>query len=134
MANHDEEITGWVGWITFAGVMMLLVAVFHFIIGLTALFNSHWFVSTAQSTYLLNITGWGWVQVLLGAAIGLAGLSLFSGNMGGRVVAVLLAGLSAIANLGFLSTYPLWSLVVITIDVLIMYAVTVHGSEMRVYQ
>ena len=136
MANQTRtETTGWVGWIVFAGTLMLLDGIFQFIMGLVAAFNPTWYVAqTASHTLVWNYATWGWVQMLIGVAVAAIGLSLFSGSMVGRVFAVIFAGLSAIANLAFISVYPVWSIIVIAIDVLVMYAVIVHGGEMRAYR
>jgi uncharacterized membrane protein len=128
---RTHEVTGWVGWIAFAAGMLLLGGVFQLIIGLTAIFNQQWFVASQQGVLVLNIATWGWVHMLLGLVMAVTGISLFSGSVGARAIAAVLAGLSAIANLAFLSAYPLWSMVVIAVDVLIIYALTVHGAEMK---
>ena len=133
MANQTRtETTGWVGWIVFAGTLLLLDGIFQFIMGLVSAFNHQWYVAvTASHTLVFNYTTWGWLQMLVGVTMAAIGLGLFSGSTVARVLAVLISGLSAIANLAFVGVYPLWSLVVITIDVLVMYAVIVHGGEMR---
>ena len=132
MANNiTHEATGWVGWIAFAGVMMILDGIFQAIIGLTALFNPTWFVATHQSLLVLNMTAWGWTQLLMGIVVALIGAWLFTGSMASRVLGVILVGLSLVANLAFISVYPFWSLIVMTVDVLIIYALVVHGGEMK---
>jgi hypothetical protein len=129
--NSHNQITGWVGWIAFAGAMLILGGIFQFIVGLTALFNQDWFVITQQSVLVLNLATWGWLHLLLGVLLFFTGTALFSGNLPARVFASVLAGLSAVANLTFLSVYPLWAMIIITVDILIIYALTVHGDEMR---
>lgn len=133
MANHviKEEPTGWVGWIAFAGVMMVLSGIFQAISGLTAIFNPNWFATTEKAVLVFNIATWGWWQLLIGIVVALVGVGLFSGNMASRVMGVILVGLSAVSNLAFLGVYPFWSLVVITVDLLVIYALVVHGGEMK---
>ena len=130
-SSSNQQVTGWVGWIAFAGSMLILAGIFQFIIGLTALFNQNWFVTTQQGLLVFNLATWGWIHLILGIVLGWAGASLFRGGMGGRVIATLVAGLSAISNILFLGEYPIWSLVVITMDILIIYALTVHGGELK---
>jgi hypothetical protein len=123
--------TGWAGWVTFAGVMMVILGVFHGIAGLTALFNDEYFLVGKNGLVLeLDYTAWGWVHLLLGGLLVLAGVSMFSSNMYGRVVGVIVASLSAVANLTFLAAYPVWSAVMIAIDVIVIYAIVVHGREL----
>jgi hypothetical protein len=133
MANRTitEEPTAWVGWIAFGGVMMILDGIFQAIIGLTAIFNPHWFVATKESILLFNLATWGWWNLLLGIVVTLVGFALFSGSMTARVLGVILVGLSLLSNLAWVGAYPLWSLIVITVDVLVIYALIVHGGEMR---
>ncbi len=131
MATKNNNVTGWVGWSAFAGVVMLLSGIFGVFQGLVALFNNDILLVGAQNVWLVNITTWGWVHVLVGVLLIAAGASVFKGNVFGRVVGVLLALLSAVVNLAFVPYYPVWSVVVIVVDVLIIYALTVHGSEMK---
>ena len=128
---HNNGATGWVGWIAFAGIMLILGGIFQFIVGLTAIFNPHWFVASGGQVLVFDIATWGWIHLLLGLLLGFTGASLFSGSTAGRTIAAIVAGISAIANVAFLSVYPLWSIVVITVDILIIYALTVHGGELK---
>ncbi|MET1019216.1 MAG: hypothetical protein ABWX62_04455 [Microterricola sp.] len=73
----------------------------------------------------------GWIHLIIGAALVLSGIGVFSGNILARTVGVIAAAVSLIANFGFIPAYPIWSLVVITIDVLVIWALTAHGKEMR---
>ena len=118
------------GWVTFASVMMVLTGFFHALQGLVAIFDDEYFLVTDSGlTVSVDYTAWGWTHLLLGTAVVLAGLSLFSGYTWARVVGVVLAGLSAIVNFGFIAAYPLWSLIVIGLDVFVILALTVHGKR-----
>jgi len=124
--------SGWVGWIAFAGTMMLLLGVFHVIQGIIALFQDEYYLVGANGlTVQLDYTQWGWTHVILGTLVAAAGLALLAGQMWARVVAVLVAFISAIVNIGFMAAYPVWSTIMIAIDVLVIWAVTVHGREMK---
>ena len=128
------EPTGWVGWIVFAGTMMVMVGVFQFIQGLVAVFDDgYYLVADSGLTVEIDYTQWGWTHMIIGTLVFLAGLGLFSGAMWARVVGVALAGLSAIANFAFIAAYPFWSTIVIALDVLVILAITVHGREMKSY-
>jgi hypothetical protein len=122
--------TGWLGWIAFAGIMMMVLGTFHGIAGLTALFNDEYYLVRPEGLVVeVDYTAWGWLHLALGAVLVGAGASLFVGNMFGRVIGVIVATLSAIANLAFIASYPVWSVVMIAIDVLVIYAIVVHGRE-----
>lgn len=126
------EPTGWVGWIAFASMMMIMVGSFQVIIGLTALFNSGYFL-VGENNLLVNVdfTAWGWTHIALGALAVGAAFGLLAGQMWARVVGITLAMLSAIVNLAFIGAYPLWSIMVITLDVLVIYAIAAHGEEAK---
>lgn len=127
------ERSGWTGWVIFAAVMMLIVGTFQIIEALTALFRDTYYVVGHNGLLLrVDYTQWGWIHLIIGALLLIAGMSLFSGSTWARVLAVALAGLSALANLVFIAAYPFWSMTVIALDVFVIYAITVHGDEMRV--
>lgn len=124
--------TGWAGWVIFAAVMMTVVGAFQFIEGLTALFRrSYYLVVNDDLLVRLNYTGWGWIHMIIGGLLVIAGLGLFTGRMWARVIAVTLAGLSALVNLAFIPAYPWWAITVIALDVFVIYAICVHGRELR---
>jgi hypothetical protein len=123
--------TGWVGWVAFASSMMVLLGIFQVIEGFVAILDDGYY-RVAPSGLVVNIdyTAWGWTHLLLGLLIAASGVGLLSGNVAARTVAVVLAGLSALLNLVFMPAHPVWSIIVITLDVLVIYAVTVHGREL----
>jgi hypothetical protein len=126
------QMTGWVGWIAFAAIIMLILGSFHVIQGLVALFKDEYFL-VGKSGLVINVdfTTWGWIHVIGGIIIAAAGLALFTGKVWARTIGVILALGSAIVNVGFLSAYPIWSAIMIGFDVLVIWALTVHGSELR---
>jgi hypothetical protein len=128
----SEGYSGWVGWIAFAGVIMMMLGAFHAIQGLVALFNdSYYLVGPEGNVVQLDYTAWGWVHLIAGAVMVLAGLGVFSGQVWARAVGVIVAMVSAIVNVAFLAAYPVWSLMMIALAVVLILALTVHGSEVR---
>lgn len=129
---QNNNTTGWVGWSYFAGFMMMFLGIFQGIAGLTAIFNSDFFLVTKNHLIAFDFTAWGWINLIFGVIIFFAGLELFrSGAAWARVIAVFLAGLNLIGNLSFIEAYPLWSISMSVIDVLVIYSLTVHGGELR---
>ncbi len=127
-----KEVSNWVGWIYFAGFMLVLLGFFHILTGVVALFKDDILIHTASgSAYVLNYTAWGWTHIAAGILAWLAGSQVMRGKTWARVLVVVLAVVSALANMAFVPIYPVWSLLMITIDVLIIYAVTVHGRELE---
>lgn len=78
-----------------------------------------------------SYTGWGWTHLIMGILVIAAGVGVLSGKTWAIFVGVFLAVLSALANITFFSAYPLWAIIAITVDVMIIYALTMHGSELR---
>jgi hypothetical protein len=127
-ARWDPSGTGWMGWVVFASVMMVLIGFFHALQGLVAIFDDEYYVVTDSGlTVALDYTVWGWTHLALGGVVVMAGLSLFSGYTWARAVAVGMAAISAVVNFGFIAAYPFWSLIVITMDVFVILALTVYG-------
>lgn len=132
MAKNTNEMSGWVGWIGFASFMLLLGGAFALIAGFVALFkDTVVYQASSNTAWVLSYTQWGWAHILLGLLAILAAGSLASGKMYGRVIAVLVALGSAVANMAFVPVYPVWSLLIITVDILVIWAVTVHGGELK---
>jgi hypothetical protein len=130
--KQPTEATGWVGWVFFAALMMIMVGSFQVIAGLTALFKSgYYLVGEADLLVNADFTTWGWVHIGLGAVAVAAGVGLMAGQTWARVVGIAMALVSSIVNLAFISAYPIWSVVVITLDVFVIYAIAVHGKEVR---
>jgi hypothetical protein len=128
----EPEPTGWVGWIAFAATMMIMLGIFHAFQGLIALFQSgYYLVGRNGLTVHADFTAWGWTHLILGLVVVGAGIGLLSGQMWARIVGVAVALLSAVVNIAFLSAYPIWSTMMIAFDVLVIWALTVHGSEMK---
>lgn len=128
----DTETTGWVGWGYFAAIMLLVAGIFDAIYGLMAVIgpDSAYFV-TNDGLFLMDVAGWGWWHLIIGIVLILASLALFAGATWARVVAIILAIVNAIGQLFLLPAQPWWSLIVIVLDILVIYALTVHGRELR---
>lgn len=131
MANKSNEVTGWVGWVFFAGFMMILGGFFQAIAGLVALFNDTWLVVSSEQLLVLDLTQWGWVHLILGIVVLIAGFSVMQGSTWARTVGVMVAVLSALAWMTAINIYPLWGMMIIVVDILIIYALTVHGGELK---
>ncbi|MGY1694677.1 hypothetical protein ACI780_07150 [Geodermatophilus sp. SYSU D00814] len=130
--GRDPAPTAWTGWVVFASVMMLMLGAFQAIEGLVAIFDDGFYAVTESRLVVdVDYTVWGWTHLLLGVLLVICGVGVLSGNVAARAVGVVLAGLSALVNLAFIAAYPVWSILVITIDVLVIYALIVHGRELR---
>jgi len=130
--GYGDSPSAWAGWVVFGGVMLIMLGTFQIIEGLVALFDDG-FYAVASNGLVVNVdyNTWGWVHTLIGIVAILAGLGLLAGNMAARGVGVGIAFLSALVNLAFISAYPVWSLIMITVDVLVIFAIIVHGGELK---
>jgi hypothetical protein len=79
----------------------------------------------------VNYNVWGTVHLLIGVVLILSGAGVLSGNIVARTVGVVVAAVSALANMAFIGAYPFWSLLIITVDILVIYALIVHGRELH---
>jgi len=129
-----REQTGWVGWIIFAAIMLAIGGTLNAIYGLIAIVNDTWvgFNPVTNNALVLDVTAWGWIHLLLGILAFVSGLGLMTGNVLARTFGVIVASLGLIANFLWLPAYPIWSLIIITIDALVIWALIVHGDEMKV--
>ena len=106
-----------------AAILMMIVGVFQFIQGLAAIINGGTFYVTTPNYFLtFNTTTWGWIHLVLGILIAVAGGYILTGNVVARTVGIVLAALQAVVNFAWLPYYPLWSIIVIALDVLVIWA------------
>jgi len=128
--SEREPSRGAVGWITFAGIMMIIAGGFSLLQGIGWLINADNFPD--EALFGQNATTWGWVQLLVGAVVLLAGFAVFSGNVLARTVGVILAALNAFGAFASLGIAPVWGICVIAIDVAIIWALTAHGRDVQI--
>ena len=120
-----------VGFTLFAGCMMILAGVFQMIYGISALAKDNVALFTQNYVFKFDTTTWGWIHLLVGLGVLLAGFGVIAGNIIGRIVGVALAVLSAVVNFAAIPHYPFWSMTIIAIDVFVIWALTAHGKDIR---
>lgn len=131
-ARYTTTKESWVsGLELFAAVMMIIIGLFHVIVGLAAIVRSSYYVVTQNYAFTFNVTAWGWVHLILGILVGATGLALISGQSWARVVGMIILGLSALGNFLFIPYQPVWSLLIIVIDVAVIWALAVHLRELE---
>jgi hypothetical protein len=130
--RYDGEPTGWAGWVVFGGVMLIMLGSFQIIEGLVALFDDGFYLVRSNGLVVdVDYNTWGWIHLALGIIGVLVGVGLLAGNMAARIVGVGIAFLSALVNLAFISAYPVWSVLMIVLDVIVIFAIIVHGRELK---
>lgn len=123
--RDTRPVSGWaIGGTVFAGVMMLLIGLFHAVAGLVALVDDEFYVVTANYTFEFDVTAWGWIHLIGGIVVALAGLALFSGATWARLTGIVLAVVSAVVNFFFLPYYPWWSLLMIALAVWVIWSLS----------
>ena len=111
----------------FAAVMMLTLGVFQGIQGLVAIFNDDWYVKSANYTFDLDITAWGWIHLIIGILMIIAGWALFSGQLWAALTTMFLCFISAIDNFFFIPYYPFWSILIIALNIWVIWSLTRPG-------
>ncbi len=126
----SREVSRWaIGWTAFAAIMMMIIGFFQSFAGLVAVLEDEILVVTPDYLLKLDVTTWGWIHLFLGIVVILAGFALFSGAVWARIVGVLLAVGSLIAMFAWLPYYPIWAIIIITMNVFVIWALTVHGRD-----
>jgi hypothetical protein len=127
VAHHTS---GWEGWVAFAGVMMIVLGIFNIIDGFVALASDEVYLVPQDELLVWDFTTWGWALLVVGAVLLAAGIGVYRGRTWARAIGVILTGLNAVAHLAFVSAQPFWSVFIIFIDVIVIYALIVHGREL----
>ena len=131
MAEKEDRVTGWTGWVGFASFMLIIAGIIQFMYGLGALFSQGWLIYTSTAIYAVDTTAWGWAAMLVGALLFVSGSLLLSGNLFGRTMGVIVAGLSFLGNLALFGAAPIWAVIAVVVDALVIYAIIAHGGEMK---
>jgi len=121
----------WTGWIGFAGWLMVIVGTLDFFEGLIAVIRGQYYVLTANQIIVFDLRTWGWITLIWGIVLLLAGLALLSGSSWARWFTIVVASLNFIGQLGFLggAQYPLWALTVLALTLVVLYALIVHWDD-----
>ena len=130
----DERQTRWIGWGWFASIMILLSGALEVLFGILAiLLPASQYFTTREGTTVFYVSLWWWRHLLIGIVLIAAGIALANGRVWARVFAVVVVAINAISQLLSLPAQPWWSIVVFTLDIVVIYAITVHGRELRAY-
>ena len=128
----QREGSAWAaGWISFAGFMMIMLGAFHAIAGLVGIIDDQFYVSTQKYVFQFDRTTWGWIHLLVGIIVVLAGFGVFTGALWARIVGVILAVGSAIAAFAWLPYYPICGIAIIVVAIAVIWALTMHGREVE---
>lgn len=124
-------------WVAFAGILLLVSALFNLLNGFVAIFNHGYYsivYSEGNRLLIFNYTAWGWIWVAIGIVMALAGLGVLVGSRAARLTGICLAVLCLVGQMIFLPVYPFWSLITMVVSVLVIYGLLaepphVHGAR-----
>jgi len=117
------------GWTVFAGMILVIVGLLDAFWGLAAILNNDVVVVGGEGVIWADITLWGWVHMILGCVIAGTGLMLFTGNPTARLLAIVFVAINAVSQIVWFPMAPLWSLLIVILDVTIIYQLTARWEE-----
>lgn len=127
---QSSKPTGWIGWIVFAATILIVSGTFTALQGLAGIFRDEAYFAANGAVLVFDLTTWGWIHLILGVLLVVIGWLLIQGSVFARAAAVVLVAANLISQFVWIGAYPWWGLIVITLDVLVLYALIVHGGEL----
>jgi hypothetical protein len=128
----QKEPSGWaVGWTFFAMLMMLMLGFWWAFAGFVGIFDDTFYVKGRNYIFQFDISTWAWIHLIMGIVVILAALGLFTGKVWARTVGVILALISTLVAFAWLPWYPFWAILFIVAGIAVMWALTVHGRDIR---
>jgi hypothetical protein len=123
----------WSGWIAFAAVVMIVMGALDFFQGLIGIIRDNYYVLTPEQIIVFDLTTWGWIMLIWGIVVALAGFALISGSNWARWFTIVVAGVNFIVQLGFVGSaqYTLWALTVLALNVVVLYALLARWGEAK---
>ena len=131
MSEYSQASRGWGSWVAFAGIMLALVGFFDVLQGLTALFNDEYFAVRKGDLLVFDFTTWGWFTLIWGLLLIAAGLGLLAGRGWARWFGMIVVFINAVAQIAFLNAFPIWSTIIIALDVFVLFALTARWDEAK---
>jgi len=130
VAPHGARTAGWVvGLSLFAGILMIITGLVNAMEGVVALARNEVYAVTPRYIFAFDLTTWGWIQIILGIIVLAAGVGVITGQLWGRVVGITIAVLTMLANFAFLPYYPIWSMLIIALNVIVIWALCVYDRD-----
>lgn len=127
-----SRATAWVGWIWFAALLMMTSGALNILTGLVAVIgDDNAYYNTGVGLVVFDVESWGWAHLVYGVILILVGACLAAGQTWARIVAIVLVTLNLLTQFIILPAYPVWSIIVIAINIVVVWALIVHGDEVR---
>ena len=122
----------WSGWIVFAALVLMIIGVVNILEGIAAIVWRQRTVLVADRLYVINLTGWGVLVLAFGVVLAAAGVGVLSARTWARVTAIVCTALHAVVQVGWLAAYPLWSLLMLGMDIVVLCALTAGWHSITV--
>jgi uncharacterized membrane protein (DUF2068 family) len=121
----------WAGWVRLGGILMLIIATIDVCQGLIAIIRSEYYVMAPNQIVVFDTTAWGWITLIWGIVVGIAGFGLLAGANWARWFTIIAGSINFIVQLGFVGStqYPLWALTALALNAIVLYAVIVRWDE-----
>jgi hypothetical protein len=129
MSSQTRGSTRAAFFVDYAGIMLVITGVLQVMEGIATLFQNTIFSPTVDYIFDLDPTIWGWVHIVVGILLGAAGFYLFYGKLWARIVGIAAAFLGALSNFLYIPFYPVWSVLIIALDLLVIWALIFHGRQ-----
>ncbi|MEA2000760.1 MAG: hypothetical protein U9N84_02570 [Actinomycetota bacterium] len=129
--THQDFDRRAIGWTWFAAVMMWLNGLFHVFAGLVGVFTDEFYPDAPEYLFRFNDETWGWIHLVTGLVVFTAGVALLTAKPWARVVAVVMVSLSMLETFAWVPTYPVWSIIILSIGASVIWALTVHGHDIE---
>jgi hypothetical protein len=129
--DRTDKADTWAGWLVFTAVLLIVIGGFNIIEGIFALIYNDRILLVAGRLVAVDLTGWGWTVLIAGVVMIAAGLGLFSAKTWARILAIIVVAIHALLQITWLGAYPIWSLLMIALDVVVLYALTARWSTAR---
>jgi len=124
------KVNGWItGFSVFAAIMLVAIGTMHFLMGLSAVLDDTFYVVNNGYAYKFDVTTWGWIHLVGGIVIAVAGFGVLTRNIFARIVGIVVATGSIIWSFQSIPYYPLWSILIIALDICVIWALAAHGGE-----
>jgi hypothetical protein len=126
----SDKPSGWaIGWTTFAALMMMLIGFWHAMAGLVAILDDGFYGAAREYVFRFNTTTWGWIHLIVGIIVLLAGVGLFRSAVWARTIGVIMAAVSGLVGFAWLPYFPVWGVIFIAGAVAVIWALTAHGRD-----
>ena len=126
-----DNKSGWVGLALFASVMLLVIGAVNVIEGIAALVSHEYVVLAEGGLYIINLTAWGWTLLIFGIIMLVAGVGLLQGRDWARIAAIVIVGIHAVVQVLWIGAYPVWSILMLALDTVVLYALTAHWADVK---